>query len=835
MGVREELVQLYRIYNPRRLKDIEAIMERFKGREEAMLTALREKYARHGASTDSSFAAASTASWAEVLPRQTAPRRAEAAAGAPAAAMDVAHPSTSVSSLSPSRTTDVPCSESASGETAPSAACRAAVTPSCTSRAVVGHAITATTVSDVAAAAAGRHHEMAQLIDQMRSVDVRRLADRVATLPTSVPSWASRTPRLRWRRSRDTSALEDNDSYDERYSSSSTNMSKSELVELLRHTAVFLNFFSQCASRFLLLAEEEKQLADAALTTSDGASPSRALPQPQERQAAVEASRPSPHHDHHTTCSRKNNSEPMRRGTGEPPQGNGGYEQDRWSMSSNHVGSDERAVRVTDDSAALSKTRMQQQATIVSTLVHNGASTSTPSSAAVAPAHSLDVDHVDAAVSRHHWHSSCARGTRELSSSVLPQRLPSASLSLRATQRDEDRVAGVGDLGGGSSSPSYRTTTVSPLTSSKSRHSGYSPHTPSPPRHCRGGAAQRASAPATTMKTPARHRSSSSRLGSSPAATPPHPPTSPPMHSGALVVRSPPSPLERRRVHTWVPSPQPNHYSAVCAALQSGDCVVLQPGVYYEELVLDNCGHVELTSAYPGAAVVLRPSSDLAPALRIRGACTRVELKGVVLVQGEWAETDAKAAAQVSGAASAAPRSSLSSAPQLPLLSVSDGAALQATACHFYGGAGGGIIIAGRHTRATLDLCLISLCDFAGIYVHHGASVEVRRSKVKQSEAGLRVSKSSFYVRESTLEENRTDGIVVYGGSVGVLEESSVLKNGGNGIFLEGGTGEEVRVIASTIELNALYGVQRFRGSTLQIRSSYIRDNGLLPISEERG
>ncbi|CBZ23008.1 conserved hypothetical protein [Leishmania mexicana MHOM/GT/2001/U1103] len=799
-----------------------------------MVTALREKYARHGASTNSSFAGSSAASSAEVLPRQTVSRTVEAAAAAPAA-VDETHSSTSVPAPSRSRAADAPCTERASGDGLSAAAFRACITPSCARSPAMEHTTTPTAVAAAATSAAAerrqRHREMVQLIDQLHSVDVGRLADRMAMLSASAPSPASRTPRLTWRQGREASALEvDSDRNDGRYD----NINSRELAELLRHTAVFLNFFSQCASRFLLLAEEEEHLVDAVLTTAEGASPLWAPSQPEARRAAVEIPQRSLHHAHHTPCGRKESAEQTRRGARGPPHGSASDEHDRWCGGSSHGGNGERAARGTDKSASSSKTQMEHPATIVSAPVHSVASSPTPSAAAAAPVHSRDADHADATVSSHHRRSSCVRGIRQLPlSSTMPPRSSSASPPPRATGRDEDRVIGVGDHGGGSRSPTYRTTTVSPLTSPKGRRSGHSPHTPPQPRYSRGGAMPRASAAATTARTPAGQRNVSSPLGSSPAATPPRPPTSPPMHGGALLLRSPPSPLARRRVHMWTPSSQPNRYAAACAGLESGDCVVLQPGVYYEELVLDDCGHVELTSAYPGAVVVLRPSSNLAPALRIRGACSRVELKGVVLVQGEWVE--AEAAARVGAAASVVPRSSFSTAPTLPLLSVSDGAALQATACHFYGGAGGGVVIAGPHTHATLDLCLISLCGFAGIYVHHGASVEVRQSKVKKSEAGLRVLQSSFYVHESTLEENKKDGVVVYEGGVGVLEGSSVMNNGGNGLFLDGGAGEEVRVIASTIELNALYGVHCFRGSTVHIRSSYIRDNGLLPIREDGG
>ncbi|AIN95126.1 hypothetical protein LPMP_010250 [Leishmania panamensis] len=830
MDVREELVQLYRTYNPRRLKDIDAILEQFKGRERAMVTALREKYTRGGASADSSFTGASAAPLAEVPSRQTVTREVAAAPPPPTAAAAVGEAPLSAPVPPPPSSTAAHLSfaDRSTGE----AALSTFIPSPCAGSAAIGPA----TATAAGTAPAERHREMARLIDQMCSVDVERLAGRVAMLSASAPSPSLRTPRLRWRtQSREALVLQvDGEGNAGRYSSSSS--SNRELTELLRHTAVFLNFFSQCARRFLLLAEEEwGRLAGSALTASDGAASSWVPPRMEARRTAVEVPQRSPHQGHLSTRGSKDNAEPMRSGVDGPPHDNGNHERDRWcgSSSSNNGGNDENAAPgIGTHPLSSTRARIQPNAAIVSPPEHYAGAPPTPSAVA-APVHSCDVNQAHATVSSSRRRSSCVRGIRQpslFSSSASPPRASTGSPPLPATERGGDRVAG-------SSSPTYRTTTVSPLTSSTSRRSGHSPRTPSPPsppRHSGGEATSGASAAAVTVRTHADQHSPSLPLDDSPAATPPRPLDSPPTHGGALILRPPPAltPLARRRVHTWTPSSQLNRYAAACAALQSGDCVVLQPGVYYEELVLDNCGHVELASAYPGAAVVLRPSSKLAPALRIRGARSQVELKGVVLVQGEGIEAKDT---QMVAAASAALSSTFSTAPALPLLSVSDGAVLQATACHFYGGAGGGVIIAGPHTHATLDLCLISLCSFAGIYVHNGASVEVRQSKVKKSEAGLRALEASFYVSESTLEENKTDGIVVYKGSMGVLEGSSLLNNGGNGLFLEGGSGEEVRVIGSTIELNAFYGVQRSRSSTLHIQSSYIRDNGLLPISEEGG
>ncbi|KAG5488098.1 hypothetical protein LSCM1_08162 [Leishmania martiniquensis] len=838
MDAREELVRLYRTYNPRRLKDIDEILARCKGREYAMVMALREKYARGGTSANPSFFGSSAAPWAEEPSRQTTAHEAAPAASVATALVGTAPWSSSVRPPPHFRVPDAPLYEGGTGDAAAEArALGTPMTSSCSTGAAIERAAA---FASAAAASAERHRhrrEMEQLIDQMCSVDVERLADRMALLAASATSQPSRAPRLQWRQSREASALEADD---DRNGSEYNGRSSGELTELLRHTAVFLTFFSRCARRFLLLAEEvEEDLgAGAASAATHGTSLSLAPPLAEEPRTAIKSPPRRLRQRFHGTCDSVGNTEQMGSGAKGPSHDSGDHEDVYRCRSGGAADGDRRAWRGNDNRASSpKKSRTEHHVTIEPAPWYDEAAASAPS-AATAPVHSHDARRADAAVSSGRRCPSCVRAIRQTPAS--PPAAPRSSTAftpLPVTWREEDRMTSVGDRRGGSSSPSYRTTTVSPLTSPRSRHSEHSPRTPSPPRHS-GRGARRSAATATAAARP--HvglRSPSAPLGSSPAATPPRPPTSPPKHGGALVLQSPPP--ARRRVYTWTPSSQPNRYADTCAALQSGDCVVLQPGVYYEELLLDNCGRVELTSAYPGAAVVLRPSSGLAPALRIRGACSQVELKGIVLVQGEGTETARATAksARTGATAPAAPPSSSSSsaAPALPLLLVSNGAALQATACHFYGGAGGGVVIAGPDTRATLDLCLVSLCSFAGIYAHNHASVEVRQSRVKKCEAGLRVLQSSFHVHESTLEDNKTDGVVVYEGSQGALERSSVMNNGGNGLFLEGGAGEEVQVIASTIELNALYGVQRLRGSILHIRSSYIRDNGLLPINDEGG
>ncbi|KAK7194861.1 Right handed beta helix region containing protein [Novymonas esmeraldas] len=703
MEVRDERVQLYPVHNPRRLEDVDETLRGFKGRERAMLTALREPHARNGASANSSFAGASSAVYGVVGGAHT-PAAAVTAADSPPPLMS---------------TTGASAMSSAGGDPGAAAAPAAA-----------------TAARDLRP----RQCEMQELVRQMRSVDVRRLADRVGALAAAAaaqPSRVSRVPRLQWRRGGDVSSSASTAGAEEEEGDGD------ELQALLRHIAVFLHHVAECADRFLRLAEDETRESAAAAAAAAAAA------------VVMEA-------------------------------GEGG-----------ETGGDRHAAAA---AAAVAPSRGDRAERDVVT-------------AAAAAPRSPDAPHR----SRLRRRPSCVRGVRSQTAAVS---VSPTTATTATSPRDTTPPTSTKRRGGrvDSSPPTYRAATVSPLTTS-------SPRTPSPPAppHFRG--AQRAlRVPAATAARGA--DAEAARRGAhtltAPCATspPPSPPaTAPPVHGGALVLRSPPPPPTRRRVVSWTPSSPPSELRSACASLRHGDCVVLEPGVYHAALVLEDCGCVELASAYPGAAVVLRPSSEVEPVLSVRGSGSRVELRGIVLVQGGGTE-EAEAAAPPPRAAA-----------QVPLLCISDGAAVRATAAHFYGGIGGGVVVTGAHSHATLDLCLVSLCSFAGVFARDGASVRVERSKIKKSEAGVRVLQASALLQESTVEDCRTDGVVVYQGGLAVVERCGLANNGGNGVFLDGAA--EARVTASTIELNAIYGVQRHRGSSLHVRTSHIRDNGLLPISDE--
>ncbi|RNC54174.1 hypothetical protein TcCL_ESM08417 [Trypanosoma cruzi] len=247
--------------------------------------------------------------------------------------------------------------------------------------------------------------------------------------------------------------------------------------------------------------------------------------------------------------------------------------------------------------------------------------------------------------------------------------------------------------------------------------------------------------------------------------------------------------------------------------LADTDSVTLEPGVYHENLCFLNSGDVELVAVFPGAPVIIRPLSNLEPIIRAAGRKTRLRLSGVVLVEND---TLGKMHVDVS-------------APNCPLVAVADGAHVEFHGCHFYQGSCA-VEAVGLHTDIRLHLSLISSCTFAGVFLRHGAKAVMTQCKVTLCEAGVRVaSKSSMYARETVLEENTTDGIVGYEGAEGTLERSSVLRNGGNGIFLS--PGSNFMVTESTVELNGLYGIQRLQSSVLRLRDSVVRDNGLLPIN----
>ncbi|KPA73669.1 hypothetical protein ABB37_09606 [Leptomonas pyrrhocoris] len=863
MDVREELIRLYTSYNPKRLKDVDALLERFKGREHVIVASLRERYTKSGAAdaggarsakapsiTNSSLlfmnasSAAedvhevSTASSAGVAIVGRAPSTHRVPALKPVAPAAPLTRSFSFTSRMPHDTPSPPQHRRHAADTSDTDVSRLTASatqpppppPRPASSAASPFLLPAVAATPNELTSPARLDEMRTLIRQMTSLDAGKLAMRVEELTRSSAHEddddGARIPRLQWRR-RDNTHIDTPASF--------ARKTPDNVSAVLLHTSVYVKFFAECAHRYVELAQaeqryweaqqrqkhEQREATDsnaAAATAGNAATPNNADTHDtsvRRKDVPLISSSLPTHtaalHSPMTSSSRSSNGNNDNVDEAVPQQR--AYEATlrRPTNSSPHSG------RVESTTATAAKDR-------------HGASPSSPSPPFLSPSP-----------------PSTQHGGRST---------PSAVRSIRRVRSASPLST---DDAGSSSNhpPARRSTTVSPLTSPDGPRSSpewrrrqeddgddddvFSPtdtphrrrslsHTPPPAASSKEGA-------------PLRHADIFREELSAP---PPPPGSPPPQFYGPLTTMPAVAHSPAKRVLHWAPSAsQGNRYGLSCATLTSGDCVVLQPGVYYENLRLEHCGTVELTSAFPGAAVVLRPFSDLEPVLTVSGAAAQVKLTGIVLVQGDMMSSseEEEEVQQTRPPHHHYPSNTgvdhgrqqqsgeRHGRPAVPLLSVTDGATVTATASHFYGGTGGGVVAAGRHTRLQLDLCLISLCRFAGVYLHGGATADVTQSKIKKSEVGLRVLQGSFFVSETAFEDNRSDGVVVYEGSIGVLERSNIFSNGGNGVFLASGT--ELRVVASTIELNALYGVQRSRGSTLHVKTSFVRDNGLLPINEE--
>lgn len=338
----------------------------------------------------------------------------------------------------------------------------------------------------------------------------------------------------------------------------------------------------------------------------------------------------------------------------------------------------------------------------------------------------------------------------------------------------------------------------------------------------------------TTRVSP---RINEKEVGGANAGVPSRTPSPPQPESPALAIPATAA-GEVGRVLPVAPAPAPAESGAAstaASAAKSGDCLELQPGLYYESMSLRDCGTLEVTAAYPGAPVVLRPANNLEPVLCVRGPTSCVTVRGIIFVLGDVSEEAIRAPALSAGSSVQWRQRQQRFAHRCPLVSVEEGAELIMEGCHLYNGGAGGLVAAGAGTVVRLRLCLVSLCAFAGVYAHSGARLELCQCRIKNSECGLRVADeaTTLHARETTVEGNTTDGVVVHGPCcVCVLERSTVGNNGGSGLFLE--TGSEARLLETAVELNAVYGVHRSRGSRLHLQRSSVRDNGLLPISEER-
>ncbi|ORC91228.1 uncharacterized protein TM35_000062330 [Trypanosoma theileri] len=247
--------------------------------------------------------------------------------------------------------------------------------------------------------------------------------------------------------------------------------------------------------------------------------------------------------------------------------------------------------------------------------------------------------------------------------------------------------------------------------------------------------------------------------------------------------------------------------------LADSDSITLQPGVYYENLSFIDSGDVELVAAFPGALVTIKPMSDLEPIIRVEGTNTRLRVSGIVFVQND-ANDNTAADPEI---------------PHKPLVAVVSAARVEFHGCQFFQGSCA-VEAIGAGTTVHLRLCVLSACSFAGVFVHHGATVVSLQCSLRLCEAGIRVAgSSSIQATETVMEANTTDGVVGYAGATVTLRRCSILRNGGNGVFLASDATLVLR--DCTVELNGLYGIQRLQGSILHLKDSVLRDNALLPVN----
>ncbi|KAH9577839.1 Right handed beta helix domain [Trypanosoma melophagium] len=271
------------------------------------------------------------------------------------------------------------------------------------------------------------------------------------------------------------------------------------------------------------------------------------------------------------------------------------------------------------------------------------------------------------------------------------------------------------------------------------------------------------------------------------------------------------------RVHRLKPDTH-KHSEVIGTLLAKGqvgdtDSITLQPGVYYENLSFIDSGEVEIVAAFPGALVTIKPISDLEPIIRVEGTNTRLRVSGIVFSQNDTHNTITRD----------------SSSSQKPLITAVSAAHVEFHGCQFFQGSCA-VEAIGLDTTVHLRLCVISACSFAGVFLHHGATVVSLQCSLRLCEAGIRVAgPSSFRATETVMETNTTDGVVGYAGALVTLRRCSILRNGGNGLFIASGATLVLR--DCTVELNGLYGVQRLQGSLLHLKDSVMRDNALLPIN----
>lgn len=230
--------------------------------------------------------------------------------------------------------------------------------------------------------------------------------------------------------------------------------------------------------------------------------------------------------------------------------------------------------------------------------------------------------------------------------------------------------------------------------------------------------------------------------------------------------------------------------------------LVLQPGAFFENLVIARGVAVDIRGSYVGAAVDLRPLCASEP-------CITIEEGGLLRCHG------------VRFTSSCAPEDG----PAGVHVKISgEGSSADCFNCTFES-CNDGVVVEGMGAVFRGYDSTFSKCAHTAVCVKFGGLASVERCKFDTVGTGLRCRDGSFALCNCSITDAEQSAIVTHGTVKGSIEQCTFTRGGDNGLLMSPST--TVTISSTTISFFRMFGLYASKGAKVKLAQCVMSDNGL--------
>jgi len=258
-------------------------------------------------------------------------------------------------------------------------------------------------------------------------------------------------------------------------------------------------------------------------------------------------------------------------------------------------------------------------------------------------------------------------------------------------------------------------------------------------------------------------------------------------------------------------------------AAREGDVLVLSPGAYVENIVVEKDLVLRGGGDAPGAVEI--SASQRGPVLRVRGTAT-VRIENLTLTRGLGFEEGF--GLRLEGSVAVALSRVISRSNFWAGIRVGGESRLTAADCEIYDNGTSGFYI-DDFSNVTLERCRIERNVSHGIVVLHDADVLVRNSTIAGQLTGLWLwDGSRTRVEACEIRENRHFGTACWNAALLRIERSKIVENGDSGLLFPQSTRGVVR--DCEISRNGDHGILIREDAIMEVSRCTIAGNGQIGI-----